>query len=116
MKLNHLLSTFLKESQKISPSIPSINLAVTILNSKRNEIQDSAAISCINKLTNYLNWFKTIGAGGNDSYQGKQETKPTNSELFALAKTKLFDKDFISSLALIIGNHSILSQLDNIYK
>ena len=115
VNLNNLLSAFVKQSQNINTSPSSINLAINILNSKKSEIKDSQAASCVNKIINYLNWFKTIGGSGNVNYQGKQESKPTNNELLALAKTKLFDKDFISSLILILGNNNILSQLDNIY-
>lgn len=99
----------------ITTTPASMNMTITELNGARSQMKpnESVAIGCANKIANYLQWFKTIGSGGNISMQGKDELIPTLNEMKALIKTGLFGEDFVLSLAAILKMNDYVPQFKN---
>jgi hypothetical protein len=110
--VNNHLNIFIKCAQNIKTDPASINLAITILNAKKTESKDPAIITGINKIVQYLNWFKTIGAGGNVSYQGKEQLIPSDNEIIQIAKSELFDKEFLTSILLIMNKQQLITRIN----
>lgn len=114
INFTHLIDYLSKKAQTLTPNVASMNQAISVLNSKKSQIKNAEATSGIDKIINYLSWFRTIGTGGNVNYQGKEDRLPTDNEIIQIIKTKLFDKNFITSLLLLIGKDNLIVRIDSI--
>ena len=102
-----------KYIRAISPTIASINLTITDLNAAKTLIppNQSMAVTAISKIVAYLQWYRTVGGGGEAAAMGKDELIPNLEEMKALVKTGLFGEAFITSLASFLKLNDFITQL-----
>ena len=102
-----------KYTHPIRPQISDINLAINEMNAAKSQIpaDKTIAVGAINKCTQYLQWYRTVGISGNVSAVGKDQLIPSREEMLNIVRTGLFGPEFIISLASLLKLNEAIPQI-----